>query len=79
MHAVSGVGASASQRARLFMDMLTRDMMTLLSTSIALRWLRRPSQRYARMVASPASASPMLLYTGEREMESRRFTSRTDA
>ena len=61
------------------MDMLTRDMMTELSTSCALRWLRRCSQRYARMVASPASASPIEEYTGDREIESSRLTSRTDA
>ena len=53
--------------------------MTLLSTRCALRALRRCSQRYARIVASPARASPMDEYTGEREMESRRLTSRTDA
>ena len=50
-----------------------------LSTSSALRLARRSSARYARMVGSPASASPSDEYTGERLMESRRFTSRTDA
>jgi len=61
------------------MDMLTSDMTTLASTRRALRLARRCSARYARMVGSPASASPSDEYTGERLMESRRLISRTDA
>lgn len=61
------------------MDMLTRLMTTELSTRSALRAHKRSSARKARMVARPASASPMDEYTGERDMESRRLTSRTDA
>ena len=68
-----------SAAAHLFMDMLTRLMMTLPSTRSALRADRRPSHLYARMVGSPARASPIEEYTGEREMESRRLTSRTEA
>lgn len=69
----------AGGQARRFMDMLTSDMTTLASTRRALRVARRSSARYARMVGSPASASPSDEYTGEREMESRRLISRTDA
>ena len=61
------------------MDMLTKLIITLPSTRSALRCDRRLSHRYARMVGSPASASPMEEYTGDREIESRRLTSLTDA
>ena len=61
------------------MDMLTKLMITLPSTRSALRCDKRLSHRYARMVGSPASASPMEEYTGDREIESRRLTSLTDA
>lgn len=61
------------------MDMLTRDMVTELSTRSALRLQSRCSHRNARIVARPASASPMDEYTGDRDMLSSRFTSRTDA
>ena len=61
------------------MDMLTRDMVTELSTRSALRLHSLSSHRNARIVARPASASPMDEYTGDRDMLSSRFTSRTDA
>ena len=56
--------------SHLFMDMLTRLMMTLPSTRSALRRDRRSSHLKARMVGRPARASPMEEYTGDREMES---------
>ena len=57
--------------------MLTRLMTAESSTRPALWAASRSSALKALIVASPVSASPMLLYTGDLEMLSRRFTSLT--
>lgn len=59
------------------MDWLTRDMTAELSTSPALWPVRRCSALKALMVGRPFRASPMDVYTGEREMESILLTSLT--
>ena len=51
--------------------------MTLPTTKTELLSDSRQSHIKHRMVGSPARASPIEEYTGEREMESRRLTSRT--